>query len=141
MSETRARRRIRQAVESRGYAVRELTWEPIYNAGEMMGLAGGWMLILDRPFLERTYPGDDLGALSVDELLAGIDYWLRPTEPCECDRTHSATMAAMLKGDPQKPTHAADCTHHIRYRLRWWGDSETHVSRDVDRQRATGYTA
>lgn len=42
MSETRTRRRIRKAVESRGYSVVDIAWEPIYNAGEMMGYADGW---------------------------------------------------------------------------------------------------
>uniref|UniRef100_UPI001A7E0D39 hypothetical protein n=1 Tax=Mycobacteroides abscessus TaxID=36809 RepID=UPI001A7E0D39 len=60
MSETRARRRIREAVESRGYAIESIDYEPIYNAGEMAGLAGGWWVELDRPFLERCFPGNDL---------------------------------------------------------------------------------
>ena len=117
---TRARQRITKAVESRGFKVKELEWEPIYNAGEMSGLAGGWDLVLDRPFLERTFPGDDMGALSVEELLANIDYWLRPVDPCGCDRDHSAMTAAGLINDPQEPTHGPDCKFHIKYRLRWW---------------------
>ena len=120
MIETRARRRIRQAVESRGYAVATLDWESIYNAGEMMGLAGGWGLTLDRDYLPNTSPGNDLGALSVEELLAQIDYWLKPDGPCECDRSHSADRAAALINDPQKPTHGPECRWYIPYRLRWW---------------------
>ncbi|KQR02497.1 hypothetical protein ASF72_10715 [Arthrobacter sp. Leaf141] len=118
--ETRARRRIRKAVESRGYAVKELTWQPIYDAGEMSGLAGGWDLTVDRPYLANTFPGDDLGGLSVEELLASVDYWLPPDEPCTCDREHHAVMRAGRINDPQKTTHDPACKWHIPYRLRWW---------------------
>lgn len=120
MSETRARQRIRKAVESRGYAVEELYWEPIYYAGEGFGMAGGWYLQIDRPYAERTYPGDELGGLSVEELLADIDWSLEPPEPCACDRRHNAITAAGVKGDPQKTTHDPSCKWHISYRLRWW---------------------
>ena len=120
MSETRARQRIRKAVESRGFEVQELNWEPIYNSGEMCGLAGGWDLVLDRPYLSKTFPGDELGGLSVEEVLADIDYWLRPAEPCECDREHNAMFAAGLINDPHKTTHDPSCKWHISYKLRWW---------------------
>lgn len=120
MSETRARRRIREAVESRGYAIESIDYEPIYNAGEMAGLAGGWSVELDRPFLERCFPGNDLCGFSVDEVLAEVDYWLKPATPCECDRSHHPIMAASVKGDPQRPTHGSNCRHHLKYRLRWW---------------------
>lgn len=120
MGETRARRRIRKAVESRNYSIKELAWEPIYNAGEMCGLAGGWELVVDRPFLERTWPGNDLGGLNVEELLADIDHWLEPAGPCPCDRDHHAVLRAHRINDPQKTTHAPDCKWHIPYRLRWW---------------------
>lgn len=126
MPETRARRRIRQAVEGRGYAVVDLDWEPWYDAGEMSGLAGGWALTVDRDYVQNTTPGDDLYGLSVEELLAEIDYWLKPADPCDCDRTHAAMQAARIVGDPQKPTHEQGCRFHIRYRLPWWpksGDS------------------
>jgi hypothetical protein len=119
-TETRARRRIRLAVESRGYAVEELEWEPIYNGGEMCGWCGGWTLIMDRPHVPNCIPADDLYGFSVDELLAQIDYWLKPDEPCDCDREHSALLAARVIGDPPKPTHAPECRFHIPYRLRWW---------------------
>lgn len=46
--ESRARRRIRQAVESRGYALVSLDYEPWYNAGEMCGIGGEWSCRLDR---------------------------------------------------------------------------------------------
>lgn len=124
ITETRARRRIRQAVEARGYQVESLEWEPWCNSGEMGGLAGGWSVELDRDYLAFTTPGNDLVALSVEEMLAEVDYWLRPAEPCACDREHSATQAARLIGDPQKPTHGPECEHHIRYRLPWWPKPE-----------------
>lgn len=120
MTETRARRRIRQAVESRGYAIESIDWEPIYCAGEMMGHAGGWWIELDRPYLERCYPGNDLGGYSVDEVLAQIDYWLKPESPCDCDRSHDPMTAHRIIGDPKKPTHGPDCQFHIKYHLRWW---------------------
>lgn len=120
MSETRARRRIREAVESRGYSIESIDYEAPYNAGEMMGYAGGWWVELDRPYLEKCFPGNDLCGRSVDEVLAEIDYWLRPSMPCECDRSHHPLVAGWVKGDPQRPTHGADCCHHIKYRLRWW---------------------
>lgn len=103
--ETRQRKRIREAVESRGYYVDELEWEAPYNGGEMSGWCGGWTLTLDRAYLENSFPGNDFYALSTDELLADVDYWLVPVVPCSCDRSHSATMAARVINDPQKPTH------------------------------------
>lgn len=118
MSETRARRRIRKAVESRGYGILNLEWESWYETGE--GPGGGWSMILDRDYLPNTRPGNDMYALSVEELLAEIDYWLKPDGDCGCDRTHSAGGAARLINDPKKPTHGADCEWHIRYRLPWW---------------------
>lgn len=122
MAETRARKRIREAVESRGYRIESIEWEPIYMGGEKEGACGGWTVILDRRFLENTFPGDDLYGLSVEEVLAGIDYWLQPERPCPCDRRHSAMTAARLINDPDKPTHDASCAWHIPYRLRWWKD-------------------
>lgn len=120
MAETRAQRRIRQAVESRGYSIKSMNYEPWYNAGEMMGIGGGWEIVLDK----RFGPSDDydtLYGLSVEELLADIDYSLRPNEPCDCDRDHHAALAANRKGDPQTTTHDPACAHHIKYRLAWWG--------------------
>jgi hypothetical protein len=120
VNETRARRRIRQAVESRGYQIKELTWESWYNAGEKNGIGGGWTVVVDRPYLPNSIPGDDLFGLSVEEVLADIDYWLQPSDPCDCDRRHSAMTAARLINDPQKPTHNPGCQWHIRYKLPWW---------------------
>lgn len=127
MAETRARRRIRQAVESRGYSVQKLTWASWYDGGEMLGICGGWDLFLDRGYLPNTFPDNQLGALTVEELLAQIDYWLKPDEMCDCDRSHSADMAAGRINDPQKPTHGTECRWHIRYRLHWWPTTEIGV--------------
>ena len=120
MSETRARRRIRNAVESRGYAVESLEWEPWYDGGEMNGLGGGWTLILDRNYVPNTTPGNDLYGYSVEEVLAYIDYWLRPIESCACNLQHDPMTACRLIEDPEKPTHDTECRWHIRYRLPWW---------------------
>lgn len=129
MAESRARARIRKAVESRGFAVEDLEYEAPYYAGEMSGLAGGWALTLDRPYLERTFPGDDLYGFNVDELLATVDYWLPPSEPCDCDRAHDPIAAARVKGDPKKPTHHVSCRFHLKYRLRWWTDQDVEEAR------------
>lgn len=118
--ESRARRRIRAAVESRGYTIVSLEYEPWYNAGEMCGIGGGWSVELDRPYLERCWPGNELEGLSVEEVLAAVDYWLKPSEPCDCDRRHDPISACRIKGDPKKPTHGPECPHHIKYRLPWW---------------------
>jgi hypothetical protein len=121
------RERIRKAVESRGFKVKSLSWEPIYNGGEMCGLCGGWTLVLDRRYNDYTYPGDDLYALSADELLADID-WTCRTPPCDCasdpDERPSRHPVVPILGDPQRPLHRPDCEWHIPYRLRWWSESE-----------------
>lgn len=44
MSETRARRKIREAVEARGWSIDVMRWEPIGAAAEMAGPSGGWYL-------------------------------------------------------------------------------------------------
>lgn len=118
VAETLRRRRIRQAVESRGYQIKEITWEHWHNAGEKSGMGGGWTVIVDRPYIENSVPGDDLFGLSVEEVLADIDYWLKPPELCSCDLNHSANRP--LIDDPQKPTHSPDCRWHISYKLPWW---------------------
>lgn len=122
MAETRARRRIRAAIESRGYHIESIEWEPVYYAGEMSGMAGGWTVLIDRPYLPNTWPGNDLGWFDVEGVLAQVDYWLKPEGACACDRTHDPLTAARLKGDPKKPTHGHECDFHIPYCLRWWKD-------------------
>lgn len=123
MPETRARRRIRQAVESRGFKVDSLDWEPWYNAGEMEGIGGGWSLFLDRNCFENTHPGNDLHALSVDEMLGYIDWALVPPEPCACypdGKRPWRLPIHPLKGDPNEPLHAESCPWRLSYRLSWW---------------------
>lgn len=123
MGETRTRSRIRRAVESRGYEVAELTYERPYYGGEFEGTCGGWWLWLDRDHTPNAHPGNDLMAVTADELLAYIDYQLKPTEPCECP-TRSHHPLIRLKGDPQGTLHEPGCRWHIAYRLYWWADRE-----------------
>jgi hypothetical protein len=125
MSETRARRRIRKAVESRGYGVKSIEWEPVYYGGEMDGACGGWALTTDRPHVPNTYPGDDLYGFTVEMMLAEIDEWLRPAEPCACDQgirwgDRPRSPNRPLKGEPHRTLHEPDCRWHIAYRLPWW---------------------
>lgn len=40
--ESRARRKIRQAIEAKGWTVTLMTWTPISAGGEKEGPAGGW---------------------------------------------------------------------------------------------------
>jgi hypothetical protein len=47
MSETRARRKIREAVEAKGAKVTDLTWEPIGQMVEMSGREGGWTVFAE----------------------------------------------------------------------------------------------
>jgi hypothetical protein len=89
VSETKARRRIRLAVESRGFTLESLEWEPAYNAGEMMGAGGGWYGTTMEQIWPNTFPGNDFGGLSVDEVLAEIDASLAPPEPCGSDQSTS----------------------------------------------------
>jgi hypothetical protein len=42
VTETKAHRKIREAVEQRGGELRELTWEPWGIAAEKCGIPGGW---------------------------------------------------------------------------------------------------
>lgn len=124
MAESRARERIRKAVESRGHEVLSLDWEPVYDAGEMQGYGGGWTLAVSPGIYPNSYPDNDIYGMSVEEVLAYIDYWIKPSDPCECDRSHSAMTAAGLINDPCKPTHRPECKWHIPYRLRWWDKRE-----------------
>lgn len=122
MSETRARRRIRQAVESRGYSVLSMEWEPWSPGGEKEGIRGGWVVHTDAPLFPNTNYGDEVMGLSVEEALADVDWTIRPTEPCDCypnDRK-GRHPAHTIKGDPQRPLHEPACRWFIRYRLPWW---------------------
>ena len=120
MSETRARKRIRQAIESRGHIVESIEWEPIYHGGEKSGLCGGWTVTTVHSFLPNTWPGNDILGLSVEEVLADIDWSIRPTEPCDCERPRHYHPLVPIKGDPQMALHDKGCRWFIAYRLRWW---------------------
>lgn len=75
MNETRARRRIRKAIEERGYTLTSLVWEPWRPGSEMEGMDGGWY--------GEVEPSDGLFmnhvmGLSVDEVLESIEQLLPP---------------------------------------------------------------
>jgi hypothetical protein len=48
-AESRARKKIRQAVEAKGYTITRFDWEPIRPGGEKEGLEGGWYLEVRAP--------------------------------------------------------------------------------------------
>ena len=108
-------------MESRGYTLTELYWEPWYDAGEKSGIGGGWFGTTDRPYAANTYPGNEIMGLSVEEALAWVDVFVKPPDPCACERPSFYDPARTLKGQPQGLTmHDPDCRWHIRYRLPWW---------------------
>jgi hypothetical protein len=49
VAETRARRKIREAVEAKGWTLLRLVWEPISPGGEKEGLCGGWYGVCRAP--------------------------------------------------------------------------------------------
>lgn len=114
--ESRARRRIRRAVESRGYNLVSLEYEPWYDAGEKAGIGGGWFGQLDRPYAENTFPGDEIMGLSVDETVAWVDEFVSPPELCECPNR----LAHPLLAQSPMWCHEPDCRWHLRYQFRWW---------------------
>jgi len=120
--ETRARRRIRKAVESRGYSVLEVDYEPWYDAGEKMGIGGGWSVLTTAPLWPNTNYGDEVDGLSVEYVLADIDWQIRPTTPCECPdaANPSPRHGSRYIGMPEAPIHEPDCRWFIRYHLPWW---------------------
>lgn len=125
--ETRARRRIRQAVESRGYKLVSLEWEPWSNGGEKSGICGGWYGTLDRPTSPNIWPGNEIMGLSVDETVAWVDTFVPPPEPCDCLPLYPLTA--------QVPTfaHGPECQWHLDYRLHWWPE---HIDGRDDADRA-----
>lgn len=124
MSESRARQRIRKAVESRGCSVLSMEWEPWYVGGEMSGVCGGWTVVTDAPLHPNTNYGDEATGLNVEEVLADIDWSIHPTGPCDCpdakDPRHR--LGTRCHGMPRKPIHEPDCRWRITYRLPWWDD-------------------
>lgn len=117
MTETRSRRRIREAVESRGRKLVSLDYEHWYDGGEMSGTCGGWYGALDGPDALSPHRPNDVMGLSVDETIAWVDEFLDPPEPCECRRSDQGPLLST------KPTwnHRPECRWHLRYWLRWWG--------------------
>lgn len=116
MSETRARRRIRLAVESRGYQLVRLDWEPWYNAGEKSGIGGGWYGEMDRHVRANMHPSNDIMGLSVDETVAHIDHFVDAPEPCDCPNPDDFWLTS------QTPVfrHQPGCKWRLRYWLSWW---------------------
>ncbi len=117
-TETRSRRRIRLAVESRGHQLATLSWTPWGPASEMGGPEGGWYGTTTKPYESSTWPGNEIMGLSTEEVLAWIDAFMQPSEPCDCPPRRLTWVP--LKGDPDEPLHRPGCRWHISYRLRWW---------------------
>lgn len=123
MAETRTRRRIREAVESRGYELVELEWEPWGMAMEMSGIPGGWYGRLERPYVQHAHPGDEIMGLSVDETIAWVDQFVKPPEPCDCDRPQFYSPMNPLKDQRHlRGMHDEGCRWALDYRLRRWTD-------------------
>jgi len=127
MSETRTRRRIRLAVESRGYKVLEMEWEPWGACGEKEGIGGGWTVLTDAPWWPNTNYGDEVMGLSVEEVLADIDWQIRPAEPCDCPEAAQPAhrLGSRYRGMPEWPIHRRECRWFIDYRLSWWQERPT----------------
>lgn len=121
MSESRARRRIRLAIQSRGFTLESLDYETAYDAGEKMGYGGGWFGSTIEQIWPNTMPGNEFGGLNVEDCLADIDWSLTPPEPCDCDRPHGFNPRGGIKGWPVRVgMHDSDCKWHIRYTLPEW---------------------
>lgn len=116
MMETSARKRIRRAVESRGYNLVSLRWEHWYNAGEKSGIGGGWYGILDRSYQPNSYPSDEIMGLSVEEVIAWIDEFIPVPIPCEC----VSPPVALLYSTTPTNRHDPDCMWYLKYYLKWW---------------------
>ncbi len=124
--ETRARRRIRLAVESRGFTLASLDYEPAYDCGEKMGIGGGWVGTTIEKIWPNSFPGDEFGGLSVEECLADIDWQIKPTEACECARPTGFSPFGGVKGWPSRVgCHDEECRWFIRYHLPWWTEHGT----------------
>lgn len=124
MGESRARRRIREAVESRGFTLESLEYERPYDVGEKMGWGGGWWGETAEQVWPNTFPGNEFGGLNVEDCLADIDWALKPPtgfEGCDCVRPANFHPRGGLKGWPsQVGMHDPGCRWHIEYRLTWW---------------------
>jgi hypothetical protein len=115
--ETRARRRIRKAVEARGFRLVSLEYEPWYDAGEKAGIGGGWYGEMDRSVAPNIHPGNDIMGLSVEEVVANVDHHVPPPEPCECPEPEGFYLTQ------REPCHRhlPGCKWRLNYWLPWWG--------------------
>lgn len=122
--ETRARRRIRQAIESRGHVLDELEWEPWSLGGEKEGMLGGWSGATVEDFMPNTTPGNEFYGYDVEECLAHIDWAIEPPEPCACERPRFHSPLSNIRGALEIGMHDESCRWFIRYRLKHWSRSE-----------------
>ena len=109
-----------------------MDWEPWYDAGEMSGIGGGWTVLTDAPLHTNTNYGDEVAGLSVEEVLADIDWSLHPTEPCDCIEEGERIvprLGSRYQGMPETPIHLPGCRWRIDYRLPWWPLTEPAASR------------
>jgi len=91
--ESCARRKIRLAVEAKGYTLTELTWEPWGRAAEKEGIPGGWEGYVD-PWPEHHY-GPAVMGLSLAEALDWIEEFLPPL--ASSAQTESALQASRVE--------------------------------------------
>lgn len=121
MSETRARRRIRLAVESRGHELVALEWEPVRAGGEMDVDAGGWLGVVrdQNTVWGGLGAGQVVEGYSVEEAVAWVDHFHKPPEPCPCD-TSDRAIYNPTKTDRLSPLHEPTCRWYLRYELPWW---------------------
>lgn len=114
MKETRAHKRIRRAVESRGFTLEHLEWVPLsYDDG-------GWFGSTVEPIRPQTIPDNEFYGVNVESCLANIDWYLRPPEQCDCERPAWFAPFIPLKDVPHVGMHDQTCRWHIRYHLSWW---------------------
>lgn len=120
MAESRARRRIRKAVELYGYRLDSLEWEPVGLGAEMEGPSGGWRGEITFP--DGRSPDMNAGegecyvlGYSVDHVLDWIDLFVRPVDPCGCPQSdYVARQRAQIQ------THGPECRYHLTYSLPWF---------------------
>ncbi len=121
MSESRARRRIRQAVELYGYRLVRLDWEPVSAGAEKSGPDGGWFGEIERAdgVVSDPLSGGDHAVLgyNVEHALDWIDEFVKPVEPCG----HSWTIEnSLARKRAQVQTHPEGCRYHLTYSLPWF---------------------
>lgn len=123
MSETRARRRIRQAVESRGFKLVTLDWEPVSAGSEMGGSCGGWYGRVDRPTDDHTWPSNEVMGLNVDSVIAWVDCFFPTPEPCDC----TSGVSPFYSHEPVS-MHDPDCKWHLDYWMPWWPEVRAQIT-------------